>query len=373
MYPSTWIKEISAATADLGTFLPLCLGLVVIAGMDPVGLLFGFGVFAVATAAFYQRPIPVQPMKAVAAMGIAGIASPDVMIATGVLLGFALVGLSCTDAIGRLKQMVPKTVLYGMRLALALSLCLMIIDLDIDSKLVTALLGFLLIVLLRTPAAALASLAVVLVGWFVFENGTLPGDIRIGLHLPSVQMPNLPALLSSVETVFVPQLALTLTNALILTAVIAQDYFPEDSQKLSERRFARSSGVANILLAPFGAMPMCHGAGGLAAYHGLGATTGWPVGVFGLVCLVGAIALGDQMVLIFSTVPEEVVAVLLLYAAWVLADPVAILRVKRSCLFVIAIMVVITLIAGPMVGLLSGTLLEYARSKLLECRDAATP
>jgi hypothetical protein len=57
------IRETSAAFADLGTFLPLTVGLIVISGMSATGLLFGFGMFALATAFMYRRPIPVQPMK----------------------------------------------------------------------------------------------------------------------------------------------------------------------------------------------------------------------------------------------------------------------------------------------------------------------
>ena len=45
-----FVTESSAAFADLGTFLPLVLGLVVVTGMDPVGLLYGFGLFALLTA-----------------------------------------------------------------------------------------------------------------------------------------------------------------------------------------------------------------------------------------------------------------------------------------------------------------------------------
>ena len=67
------LRELSSAFADLGTFLPLVLGLIVVAGVDPVGLLYGFGLFAIATGVVYRRPIPVQPMKAAAAMGIAGL------------------------------------------------------------------------------------------------------------------------------------------------------------------------------------------------------------------------------------------------------------------------------------------------------------
>ena len=68
------VSEISSAYADLGTFLPLMLGTVLVAGMNPVGILYGFGLFALMTALVYRLPIPVQPMKAVAAMAIAGMA-----------------------------------------------------------------------------------------------------------------------------------------------------------------------------------------------------------------------------------------------------------------------------------------------------------
>jgi len=60
--------ERSSEFADLGTFLPLVLGLIVVAGFDPVGLL-GFGLFAIVTGVVYRRPIAVQPMKAAVVNG----------------------------------------------------------------------------------------------------------------------------------------------------------------------------------------------------------------------------------------------------------------------------------------------------------------
>lgn len=39
------------------------------------------------------------------------------------------------------------------------------------------------------------------------------------------------------------------------------------------KNFAISSGLANLLLAPFGASAMCHGAGGLAVQYHFGART----------------------------------------------------------------------------------------------------
>jgi hypothetical protein len=128
MQKSLLVSEFSSAFADLGTFLPLVLGLTIVGGVNPVGVLYGFGLFAIATGAIYRKPIPVQPMKAVAAMSIAGLVSPDVLLATGILLGVTLVFLSHTDLIGWAKGFVPKTVLHGMRIALAVSLVVTIFD-----------------------------------------------------------------------------------------------------------------------------------------------------------------------------------------------------------------------------------------------------
>jgi hypothetical protein len=63
----------------------------VVAGVYLVGLLYGSGLFAIATDVVYRRPIPVQLMKAAVAMGIAGLAGYDVLTATGILLGLTLI------------------------------------------------------------------------------------------------------------------------------------------------------------------------------------------------------------------------------------------------------------------------------------------
>ena len=367
----SWITEISAAPADIGIFLPLSLGLVAIAGMDPVGLLFGFGIFAIATALTYRRPIPVQPMKAVAAMGIAGLAGPEVLIATGCLLGLTLIILSQTDAIRWLKRLVPNTVLFGLRVALAISLVTMIGDLPVFSYVGLAGLLVMLVFLLRSQLKGLASVTTVIVGWAIFGDVSGIETFKFGFHWPAIIFPTPAAIELALKSTFLPQLALTLTNALILTAIIAQDYFPDDRDQLTERNFALSSGVANLMLAPIGAMPMCHGAGGLAAYHGLGSKTGWSVAMFGLTCLGGALLLGDQMVTILRTVPSEVLGALLVYAAWVLADPLKIAGIRPVCGLVIVCIMGLTLFAGPLIGLVAGIVIELSRSRWFPYSNAS--
>jgi hypothetical protein len=68
--------EVGGAFADLGTLLPILLGAIAIAGMSAGGVLVGFGGFLLATGLLYRLPLPVQPMKAVGALIVAGGGSP---------------------------------------------------------------------------------------------------------------------------------------------------------------------------------------------------------------------------------------------------------------------------------------------------------
>jgi MFS superfamily sulfate permease-like transporter len=360
------LREFSSAFADLGTFLPLALGLIVVAGVDPVGLLYGFGLFAIATGVIYRRPIPVQPMKAVAAMGISGLAGPDVLMATGILLGVTLVILSYTNVIGWLKGLFPNTVLRGMRLALAISLVITVFDYAEFHLLPVVLLLGGLIAMQFSPMKWLSCLVILFIGLFWMGEFDLSSEFVFQYALPEYRAPSFKSLQDAAFNTYLPQLALTLTNALILTSVIAQEYFPERSSEMSEKRFALSSGLANLLLAPFGAIPMCHGAGGLSAHYGLGSRSGWSVAIFGALCLVIAFLFGSQAGSVLGMVPGEVVAALILYAAWVLADPLKLAKVRPSCLIIIGTMVPLALFGDLFLALLAGIVTEYCRSKFFE-------
>ena len=67
-----------------------------------------------------------------------------------------------------------------------------------------------------------------------------------------------------------PQLPLTLLNSIVAVCQLSADKFPE--RPASPRRVAVSVGIMNLIGPWLGALPCCHGAGGLAAQvrcHGL--------------------------------------------------------------------------------------------------------
>lgn len=355
------VGELSASLADLGTFLPLVLGVLIVTQMDPVGVLFGFGIFALVTGALYRRPIPVQPMKAVAAMGIAGMLSADAMVATTVVMGCVLLVLSLSDVITRIRRFIPNSIMHGLKLSLVVSLIVVTHSRLEWQWMDVGLLLIGLIALQWTPLKSLSALFMIVIGmwlWMPLERVSVGFDPS----LPTLIWPSLESFLIAMRDATLPQLILTITNALILTAVIAHAYYPEDHPRVTEQRLARSSGWANLLLAPFGAMPMCHGAGGLVAHHAFGGRSGWTMALFGLFCLILGLGFGDGVLQLLAAIPGSVMVMLVLYAAWQIADPKTMMTLKPSCYLVIGCMVVVSVFWGLFPAIVAGWLAEVLRT-----------
>src|SRR5262249_26872128 len=146
------------------------------------------------------------------------------------------------------------------------------------------------------------------------ERQSTPMTVRAAWRAPANQ--SLPAMAHarSAEIAVLPQLCLTLTNAVIVTASLSRELFPSTGSIASERRLALSSGLANVLLCPFGAMPMCHGAGGLAAQFRFGGRTGLTPIIFGAVLLVLAVGFAGHAAALFAIIPIGAVGALLIVA-----------------------------------------------------------
>ena len=78
------------------------------------------------------------------------------------------------------------------------------------------------------------------------------------------------------------------------------------------------------MLAPFGALPMCHGAGGLAAHYRFGARTGTAPLLLGLALLLMACLPGQWSLALMAAIPAAGLGALLLVAAWQLAVTAAV-------------------------------------------------
>src|SRR5437868_3272596 len=205
------IQEASGACGDLGTFIPHVIGAMTVAGLAPVGVLFGFGVFLISTGLFYGLPLPVQPMKAVSAVILTDGLRPGEVAAAGMMLGVVLLVLGLTGWIGQLARMIPQSVSAGLQLGLGLLLGLLGIKLMLETQWIGfgSLAALLLLTRIpRCPAAPIVLAASAIVGWAT-NDAMVPNQIGFTPSLPQLVIPTSAEVWRSFELAVLPQLSLT--------------------------------------------------------------------------------------------------------------------------------------------------------------------
>ena len=207
-------------------------------------------------------------------------------------------------------------------------------------------------------------LAATFAAWSTGEAAP-PSSIHVALTLPVFSLPDPAEFWRGLAQGAVPQLPLTLTNAVLVTAALCRALYPAQAARASERNLLLSTGLANLLLAPFGAMPMCHGAGGVQAQHRFGARTGLASIVLGTVLLVLALGFSGSAAALLAAIPSGAVGALLLVAG---GDPALSRRLfdaRPSCWPVIGITAAATLLADPALALVSGWLAAQMRAAII--------
>ncbi|GMG83134.1 putative sulfate/molybdate transporter [Paralimibaculum aggregatum] len=358
------LREANGALGDLGTLLPLMLGAIAMGGLAPAPVLAGFGLAYLMTAAVYRLPVPVQPMKAVAALVVTGAVSPAALAASGVLLGAVLLLLGTGGAVKRLARAVPQSVLAGLQLGLGLTLGAVALGLMAEAPAVAGLTLAVLLLAFVAPAlpAAVLALAVAAIAGQLLGPPAEAPPAPAAFALPG--WPDRAEIELAVTGLALPQLAMTLTNAVLLTALVAGDLFGERAAHVTPRRLLLTSGAANLLLCPLGALPMCHGAGGLAAHHRFGARSGLAPALLGSGLLALALAPAEAA-RVLALLPAAGLGALLLVAAGQLALGRRLADARPSCRPVIALAALVTLWQDPFLGLLAGLAAETARVALL--------
>lgn len=366
------VKDASGALGDLGTLIPLGLGAIGVAGLAPIPVLLGFAIFYIATGLYYRLPVPVQPMKAVAALLLTTQVSSQSLVASGVLIGGILLILGVTGWINGAARLIPRSVLNGLQVGLGLMLAHMSFGLMATSLplgvVTLALLGVTLKLFPHWPAALIGLIGSVALGTLLGAQGLIfPAADSVAFSLP--ELPGFKDWQQGLSTLVLPQLALTLTNAIVLTALVVGDYFGEQSHRVTPARLSMSTGLANLFLVPLGALPMCHGAGGVAAHHRFGARTGMAPVLLGTSLLLVALVPGGLAMI--AAIPMAGLGALLFVAAVELALSKRLWTAKPSCWPVIAITAVVTVWADPFFGLLAGVAAETVQTALLRRRKIA--
>jgi MFS superfamily sulfate permease-like transporter len=148
-------------------------------------------------------------------------------------------------------------------------------------------------------------------------GGVLLGDVAPSISAGSVVQWQTPAP-SAWGQLFIllmlPQLPLTLGNAVVAANDACHEYWPGRAARVSVGRLAASIGLGNVAIGLLGGFPMCHGAGGIAAHYRFGGRTGWTTVILGVALISCAVFPGVAGLVL--RIPVPVLAGLLLMVAW---------------------------------------------------------
>ena len=302
------VGEFTGAIGDSVTVLPLVVSLGLLTPASLPKAFAGFAVFQVVWGAVYGVPLSVEPMKALAGLAIAGAISYGALIAAGLLAGAVLLAAGRLGLLSRVAAAIGKPVVCGVQFAVACLLVVAAADLVVAAPAVAAA-G----VVLAASVAAVSRRAVAAV---VLAAGVLWAAAVAGA--PAVSVPTLepfpaggPSLSAGAMEGTATQLAMTVGNAAVATSLLLSDLYDAN---VSPDRLAGSMGAMNLLAVPLGALPMCHGSGGLAGKHAFGARTATANAVAGGLYAVLAVASG-----LFEAFPMALLGVLLVVVAASLA------------------------------------------------------
>jgi len=312
--------EWAGAFGDLGTLIPFVVAYIGMVGMDPFGILFAFGVSLILCGVYFRTPMPIQPMKAAGAVAATqaaqtAVITPAVVVGASLATGVIWLILGMTGAARRIALLVPRYVVVGIVLGLGMAFMLEGVRMMATGwGLATiGLLGTLLLLTNRSIPAMFALLLFGGVCGLIAEPSLLQklGEATIEFRTPSFAPTELTWKDFGLGLVFLalPQLPLTLGNAIIGTAEENNRLFPD--RPTDENRLSASTGVLNLFGASVGGIPMCHGAGGMAAHVAFGARTGGATIILGVFLLLLALFLSGSVEALFTILPKSILGVIL--------------------------------------------------------------
>lgn len=116
----------------------------------------------------------------------------------------------------------------------------------------------------------------------------------------------------------IAQLPLTTLNSVIAASALAADLLP-DLPAPSVTALGTSVAVMNLFGCWFGAMPVCHGAGGLAAQYRFGARSGASIIMLGLLKVVLGLVFGETLFDLLGAFPHSLLGIMVVAAGLELA------------------------------------------------------
>jgi hypothetical protein len=370
----SFVLEISGSCGDFGTLIPLLVAMARGRTIYLAPTLFLSGVAHLITGWYWDLPMPLQPMKAIASLAIAQELTRVQVTTAGMGMGVCFL-LICIrkDTIEVLNRWIPPCVIGGLQLGVGWKLALKGIHMiqalpwwfttssSFDCITLGIICSLLCLYGLRRKnnnnnnerATTSMSMCRILlfqqppVGIILFLLGIILAFVHLGTTNEDDDDDDdtitEPLVVNALRDVTwedwrigllsgtLTQLPLTMLNSCLSVCMLAHTLFPlHRAQRVSRRSVCVSIGLINSLLCPLGMMPTCHGAGGLAGQHRLGANSGTSMVVLGLfkICM-GIVASQGYLLRVLDALPVSILGVLLALAGHELATT-GIITVARA-------------------------------------------
>ncbi|KAJ7958702.1 molybdate transporter 1-like [Quillaja saponaria] len=412
VFRSKW-AEINGAMGDLGTYIPIVLALTLAKDLNLGTTLIFTGIYNIITGAIYGVPMPVQPMKSIAAVAISDVdfGVPEIM-AAGILTGGILFVLGITGLMQLVYKLIPLCIVRGIQLAQGLSFALTAVKYirkiqnlpkskSLGEREWFGLDGLIL--------AIVCACFIVIVNGAGDDHGCAPTESTnpdlgeqemmdgtkkrasrlkkiifslpsafivfvLGVVLAFIRRPKVVHEIKFGPSAFevvkisrhawkkgfikgtIPQLPLSILNSVIAVCKLSSDLFP--GRDFSVTSLSVTVGLMNLVGSWFGAMPSCHGAGGLAGQYKFGGRSGGCVALLGVAKLILGLVLGTYLAKIFNQFPVGVLGVLLLFAGIELAMASKDMNTKEDS-FVMLICTAVSLVgSSAALGFLCGIIIH---------------
>lgn len=380
--------EFSGSLGDLGTLLPLTMGMIMVNGMSTTGVFFTIGLFYICAGLYFGVPVPVQPMKAISSYAIATGVSASQISGSAALTCLLLFIIGISGTINLIGKIVPKSVIRGIQLSTGTLLMMQGTRLIIGRSpqqiaagsaepffnithfgpvpigICFGIIGTLIVLTLmhnKKYPAALVLIATGFITGLMFSKPGILTDIGFSFQLPELLpfgLPTQPDLIIAFFVLVLPQIPMTIGNAIIANADLSKEYFGEKSNKVTYKTTTLSMAFANGISFLIGGIPLCHGAGGLAAHYKFGARTGGSNIIIGGIFLCIALFLGHHALSLMHLLPLSILGVLLVFAGGQLSLSI-IDMMGRKEMFVIVLILSITLTTNLSWGFAAGLIMAH--------------
>ena len=333
-------------------------------------MLFWAGAFNLLTGLIFTIPMPVQPMKAIAAVAISEGMTANEVYASGLIMAAMMLLVWVFNIAEFLNKTIPKAVVRGIQLTIGIKLFIkgseLIYDMPIfgyDSILVGSA-GVIFVLLLYNSNKIPTALILFIVGISLASivDPDALNSLKPNLYIPQFIIISLSDFSAGFISGALPQLPLTMLNSVIAVSALSFDHFPRRGAGV--RKISLSVGLMNIACL-FGAMPMCHGSGGLAAQKRFGARTNGSIIMLGAGKMILAIVFGASMLPFFRAFPESILGALLIIAGIELGSAVKDQKKLRDYIIVIIVAAVSIATGNLAIGFISGTIAASIKRKKL--------